>query len=384
MKVNFADKNTHSDRWFSVNMGTGVVSILLHNLPYNGAWLYWISVVFFALNVLLFVVFLFISIIRYTLYPRIWTAMVRHPTQSLFLGTFPMGFATIVNMVVFVCVPAWGEPFVKLAWVLWWIDVILAVAVCFYLPFVMYVRLRSRLRSDKLTTKVDALIGTRSMYFHKTDLASMTAVWLLPIVAPIVAAASGGVVAQVLPNTQHALITLIVSYVLWGIGVPLAMAVLVIYFQRLAVHKLPPREVIVSVFLPVGPLGQGGFAIMQLGSVAMRIFPKTDSLNAQMTQSGNVLYVIGWLMALVMWGFGLVWLFFALASITRHRFPFNMGWWGFTFPLGVFATSTVLLGHEIPSAFFRILGMVCLFHAVSSYHMSLVAQVILRLMMDFV
>lgn len=89
-------------------MGTGIVSILLHNLPYNGAWLYWISVVLFALNVLLFLSFLFISGLRYTLYPEIWFAMIKHPAQSLFVGTFPMGLATIVNMMAFVCVPAWG------------------------------------------------------------------------------------------------------------------------------------------------------------------------------------------------------------------------------------------------------------------------------------
>lgn len=97
---------TKINRWFSVTMGTGIVSILLHNLPYNAVWLYWLSVVVFALNVLLFATFTCISIVRYVTYPEIWTAMVRHGTQSLFLGTFPMGFATIVNMVVFVCVPA--------------------------------------------------------------------------------------------------------------------------------------------------------------------------------------------------------------------------------------------------------------------------------------
>jgi tellurite resistance protein TehA-like permease len=95
-------------------MGTGIVSILLHNLPYNGRWLYWISVVIFCLNVALFVLFLSISVLRYTLYPALWKAMIRHPAQSLFLGTFPMGLATIVNMVVFVCVPAWGDGAVKL------------------------------------------------------------------------------------------------------------------------------------------------------------------------------------------------------------------------------------------------------------------------------
>lgn len=95
-------------------MGTVIVSILLHNLPYNGAWLYWISVVIFALNVALFIFFLFVSLLRYMLYPEIWVVMIRHPTQSLFLGTFPMGLATIINMVVFVCVPAWGPGTVTL------------------------------------------------------------------------------------------------------------------------------------------------------------------------------------------------------------------------------------------------------------------------------
>lgn len=89
-------------------MGTGIVSILLHNLPYNGTWLYWISVIIFALNVFLFSLFLLISILRYTIYPEIWSAMIRHPAQSLFIGTFPMGLATIINMIVFVCVPVWG------------------------------------------------------------------------------------------------------------------------------------------------------------------------------------------------------------------------------------------------------------------------------------
>lgn len=72
--------------WFSVNMGTGIASILLHNLPYNATWLYWISVVIFCLNVAIFLLFLSLSIMRYTMFPGIWTAMVNHPVQSLFLG----------------------------------------------------------------------------------------------------------------------------------------------------------------------------------------------------------------------------------------------------------------------------------------------------------
>ena len=125
--------------WFAVNMGTGIVSILLHNLPYNAQWLQYVSYVVFALNVLLFVLFFLISILRYTLYPKIWLAMIRHPMQSLFLGCIPMGLATIINMTCFVCVPAWGGDWWKVAWALWWIDAAIATATCLYLPFVMYV-----------------------------------------------------------------------------------------------------------------------------------------------------------------------------------------------------------------------------------------------------
>ncbi|GAB7365731.1 hypothetical protein MBLNU230_g7068t1 [Neophaeotheca triangularis] len=322
--------------WFSVNMGTGITSILLHNLPYNGSWLQYISYILFALNVLLFVVFLIISILRYTLYPSIWLLMVRHPAQSLFLGTFPMGLATIINMIVFVCVPSWQGEWWKVAWALWWIDSAIAVLCCFYLPFV--------LMADHRHNSLD----------------TMTAAWLLPIVSTIVAAATGGLVASIIPHPQLALITLLTSYVLWGSGVPLAMVVLVIYFLRLATQSLPPKAAAVSTFLPLGPLGQGGFGIMQLGKVAMDVLPRTQTLPAVgASNAGEMLYVAGFFVAIILWGFGLVWLCFAVATIVRSkRFPFNMGWWGFTFPLGVYAVSTTTLAQEIPSAFFRVLGTV--------------------------
>lgn len=97
---------------------------------------------------------------------------------------------------------------------------------------------------------------------------------------------------------------------------------------------------------------------MQLGKVAQTVCRDTHILPAVTSiQVGDVFYLAGFLLAIIMWGFGLVWLFFALATITSSpRFPFNMGWWGFTFPLGVFTVCTTTLGKEIPSAFFRILG----------------------------
>ncbi|OQE44223.1 hypothetical protein PENCOP_c002G04217 [Penicillium coprophilum] len=318
--------------WFSVNMGTGITSILLQTLPYNGRWLYWISVVIFCLNVLLFVVFLAITILRYILYPKAFYLMITHPAQSLFIGTFPMGFATIVNMVCYVCVPAWGNWAAYFAWGLWIADAVISLMTCFGIPFI---------------------VMTRSAH---VELQEMGAAWLLPVVSCVVAAATGGIVADILPNPQHALGTIIASYFLWGVGVPLAMMIIVIYLMRLLFCKLPPKAVIVSTFLPLGPLGQGGYGIQKLGIAVKRIFPLTGTLS---TGSGDTFYDVGFLMALLMWSFGCLWLFFAVAAILRSRkFPFNLGWWAFTFPLGVFTNCTNQLGQEMPSRFFRVLATI--------------------------
>ncbi|KAL4989672.1 voltage-dependent anion channel [Aspergillus falconensis] len=318
--------------WFSVNMGTGIVSILLNTLPYNGTWLYRISIIIFVLNVLLFVIFFTLTLIRYILWPDIFPLMVTHPSQSLFLGTLPMGFATIINMFCFVCIPAWGEWAKYAAWAMWIIDAVLSILTCFGIPFIM------------MTRKADV------------SLSSMGAAWLLPIVACVVAAASGGIVAEVLPHPEYALATILASYVLWGIGVPLALMVTVIYLQRLMLHKLPPKAIIVSTFLPLGPLGQGGFGIQKLGNVAREVFPQTNTLHHG---TGAVLDDVGFLLGLIMWAFGSLWLFFAIGSILRvKKFPFNLGWWAFTFPLGVYSTCTLQLGQGLPSRFFAVFGTV--------------------------
>ena len=131
------------------------------------------------------------------------------------------------------------------------------------------------------------------------------------------------------------------------------------YFHRLTIYKIPPREVIVSCFLPLGPLGQGGFTIMLLGRVALRLFPETGTPKGMPAQhAGEIFYCVGLFIGIIMWGFAVVWLFFAIASISSSRFPFNMGWWGFTFPLGVFSVLMTTIGKELSSRFFAVLGTV--------------------------
>ncbi|CAK7217207.1 Plasma membrane sulfite pump involved in sulfite metabolism [Sporothrix bragantina] len=332
--------------WFSVSMGTGVVALLLHNLPYNAHGVWYISVVVFCLNIFLFLSFSAITLTRYILYPEIWGVMIKHPSQSLFLGCIPMALATIVNMMVLVCSP-WGNAFIYFTWALWWLDVILSCACSLIIPFVV-------------------------VHHHRNQLSHMTAALLLPVVPVVVASASGGLIADVLPNKSHAVTTLVTSYILWGLGEVFSFFIMTVYFLRLQIHDLPPREVIVSVFLPIGPLGQGGFAIQQLGKTAYKLLPATGAFNGSVIDTstpnilqataqygGTVLYMAGVLGALFCWGAALGWLAFAIISImTTKSFPFNMGWWGFVFPLGVLTTCTGMLATELSSTFFKVITMI--------------------------
>ncbi|KAK0113970.1 hypothetical protein ONS96_014818 [Cadophora gregata f. sp. sojae] len=300
--------------WFIITMSTGVLSIMLHQLPYNASWLQIISTIFFVLNLTLFLLFTFISSLRYFLYPRIFPAVLKHPHQSLFLATFPVGLATLINMTVLVCVPVWGQGMATLAWVLWWIDGVLALVACFHLTFMI-------------------------MSNQRSDLEEMTALYLIPIVSVVIAATSGGLVAGAISDPNHRLWTLIISYIFWGIGSPLSWIILTLYFLRMTIHKPLKREVIVSLLLPIGPLSLSGFSIIVLGKLSRNLFPVTHTLH-KFAGAGDVFYAVGFLVGLILWGFSIVWFFVAVVMIaTSGGFPFNMGWWGFIFPVGKYLSS---------------------------------------------
>ncbi|KAI5452792.1 Plasma membrane sulfite pump involved in sulfite metabolism [Naganishia albida] len=334
--------------WFSVNMGTGITSILLYTLPYQFRGLKTIGIIIFFLNLALFMLFLLMSILRYIIWPNVFRKMLLHPQQSLFLGTFPMGFATIVNMVAFLTLDQGNDMLMKgwerLTWGIWWIDAAFSVCIGIGMLFVMFIA-------------------------HDQHPQDVTGAWLLPPIANIVCSASGAIVAGYLED-RRAVITVIVSYILWGIGFGPTLLIMTVYFNRLAMFSVPANTVIVSSFIPLGPCGQGAFAILRLSSVVRTLCLRraaqggTGQYSAdEWRMFGGAVYAGTVPVAFVIWGFGFVWLLVAIASIlnihTRgEKIPFNMGWWGFTFPIGVFTSATLQFGTELDSVAFKVLGTI--------------------------
>jgi hypothetical protein len=131
-------------KWYGVTMGTGIVSILLFTFSeiYEDSFnaLRILSYVFFFMNLGIFGVIFLLTVLRYLMYPKLFIFLISDPGQSMYLGTFPMGFATIVTIIVNVAVKRLGGPtWPVVAWGLWWFDAIISVGVALGVPLGLYV-----------------------------------------------------------------------------------------------------------------------------------------------------------------------------------------------------------------------------------------------------
>jgi C4-dicarboxylate transporter/malic acid transport protein len=323
--------------WFTVTMGTGVLALALNQfpvplpLPDLHQSLHEAGRALWMLNIGLFSLFTLLYAARWVFFFSGARRVFQHSVASMFFGAIPMGLATIVNGLLAFGIPLWGDTaVVAVALPLWWVDVALSLVSGLLVPFLMF-------------TKQD----------HSME--NMTAVWLIPIVAAEVAAASGGVLIPHLP-AGDAFGVLMISYALWAFSVPLAMSILVILLLRLFLHKLPDRNMAASGWLSLGPIGTGSLGLLLLGADAPATFAA-----AGIPGVGDVAFGIGVIGGTILWGYGAWWLLLAVLKMVqyaRHGMPFNLGWWAFTFPLGVYTLATLALARVTHLEFFSIMGSV--------------------------
>ena len=316
--------------WFTMTMGTGVVALILPELAPNHSGLWLLAQSLWQLNTLLFIAFTLLYLLRWLIYPTEAKQIFSHPSMGLFLGAIPMGLATVLNGFLKFGFPIYGEVAIQIAHWLWYIDISLAVAIGIGVPFCMFSR--------------------QEHHLHQ-----MTAVWLLPIVACEVAATSGGLLLHYLPANGQSLAILLGSYTLWGMSVLPAFAILTILMLRLALHQLPGKELAITGWLALGPIGTGALALLVLGNEAQPLLAQFGLIDF-----GTALKQLGLFSSLVLLGFGYWW--FAIAvlitlSHLKNRLPFNLGWWALTFPLGVFTLAIFNLAQQMQLELIRNIGL---------------------------
>lgn len=317
--------------WFAATMGTGVLALALAQLPVAMPALHAFAEALWLFNIALFLLFTTLYAARWLLFFDEARRIFGHSTVSMFFGTIPMGLATIINGFLVFGLPRWGEGVIHLAEVLWWMDVAMSLACGVLIPYMMFTRQE-----------------------HSID--QMTAVWLLPVVAAEVAAASGGLLAPHLADAHSQLVVLVTSYVLWAFSLPVAFSILTILLLRMALHKLPHENMAASSWLALGPIGTGALGMLVLGGDAPLIFAANG-----LPGVGEIAAGLGLVAGITLWGFGLWWMLMALLITVRYLragIPFNLGWWGFTFPLGVYSLATLKLASTLNLTFFSVSGCV--------------------------
>ncbi|KAF8893364.1 voltage-dependent anion channel [Infundibulicybe gibba] len=314
--------------WHTVVMGTGVISALAARVATEA-----IALIFFFLNLSLFIL-----ICSATL----WRVMLSHPSQSLFIGAFPMGATTLLNSALGAN-QQWafgGKGFLYALWGLWWAVLVISLAITFGIFYIMMTRQQ-----------------------HSVN--SMAAVWVLPIVTLVVASSTGGLLADALTphSVSNAIFTTAVSLTVLMIGLTLATMMITVYLMRLVLYGPPDPSLVLSGFIVLGPFGQSGFSLLINGqNLATQLPLHMAGRFSDWSKAGEVMNVVCFCGAWVLWSMCIAWQIFAICSVyavaRKKPIPFSVAYWGTVFPNGVFALLTVQLGVVLDSPFFHYLGAI--------------------------
>lgn len=176
---------------------------------------------------------------------------------------------------------------------------------------------------------------------HGHTFESVSLAWLLPVVPLIVGASTGATIAKALIpySLNGALLTFTLSACMVVIGVALTMMLLTAYLLRTVTCGYSKGPGILSVFFPLGPTGQGAYAILLIGSGFKSMLPLSygDSDGFLRTPStGETINVICIMIAFALWSFGTMWMISGFLglwhSLQQAKFPFRLTFWCMIFP----------------------------------------------------
>jgi tellurite resistance protein TehA-like permease len=190
------------------------------------------------------------------------------------------------------------------------------------------------------------LVPLRLITSETSTLERIGGAWLLPVVPPIVASVPFALLTPLAPESLRPTM-LALGYASLGAGLFLAAMVTVVFFLRLLLHRIPAAPLVPATWIVIGPIGQSIAGFIALGTAAQAVWPELGPL----LRGAALLYGV------VAWGFGLYWV--GLASVVtlrmrRKGIPFTLGWWSFTFPVGVYTAGSVALYHLTGAALYAV------------------------------
>ena len=296
--------------WYASIMGTGIVANAAILLPVHAPALHSFALGVWVLAATLLVALTLATAAHWLRYTEIARGHHRDPAMAPFYGAPPMAMLTVGAGALLVGRDLIGLPAaITLDEILWTLGTVTGLASTILIPYLMFTRLE---------LKPEHTLAT----------------WLMPIVPPMVSAATGAALIAQLPAGQDRLAMMLCCYAMFGISLFASLVTITLLWGRLAYNGVGPARTVPTLWIVLGPLGQSITAVGLLAHAAPSVIPQPY---ASAMQATAVLY------GMPVWGFAIIWLLLA-ATVTlrtaRRHLPFSLTWWSFTFPVGTLVTGT--------------------------------------------
>ncbi len=299
--------------WFAAVMGTGIVAIAAATLPLRLPGLRVFATVVWALASAMLIALIAAWSVHWTRYPERARAHAANPVMAQFWGAPAMALMTVGTGTLLLGGGLIGPAVaVRADWVLWTAGTALGLVTACWIPYLMMTR--------HVIGEGDAFGG-----------------WLMPVVPPMVSAATGALLIPHVASAQGRLTLLLGCYAMFGISLFASVIIITQIWARLVTHKPGAAVMVPTLWIVLGPLGQSVTAAGNLGTQAAHVLPEPYA-------AGEAVFAL--LYGVPTWGFAMMWLALA-AAITvrtaRRGLPFALTWWSFTFPVGTCVTGTIAL-----------------------------------------
>ncbi|WP_062464477.1 TDT family transporter [Demequina soli] len=299
--------------WFAVVMGTSIVATGAHSLPVRLPGLDALAWAAWALAGAVLVAALAGTVAHVRREPGAVRGYLLDPGVAHFYGAPAMGLLAFGAATLLVAPPLLGSAAVAIDGALWIVGTALGLATAVGVPVLAFTR-------------------------HRVGADAATGAWLMPVVPPMVSAATGALLLPHLDGAAAQTMAL-ACYAMFGASGLAAFAIIPQVWSRLAHHQRGDLRTVPTMWIVLGPLGQSVTAVGLLADhagPALGIAPSTFTLFA-------LLYGVP------VMGFALLWLAIAAAvtaMTAREGLPFSLAWWAFTFPVGTMVTgASSLAGH---------------------------------------
>lgn len=327
--------------WFTIPMNTGILGILMHQLPYQFNGLPVLSTIMYLVELVLFFIICCMTILRWTMYPKAAQQKTAASIDEIaFLGAAPITFLTLASLTGLIVSNAYwgGYAWSLVAYTMWWFGVMWMLTTCIGVCITLF---RNNLIDDR----------------------SMTPSPFLPAVGVATAALVGGQIVNYAHDVSPRLAVpvVIVAYFLGGLAIWLSIILYGVFFHRLMASGWPEPAKRPALMMLVGPFGQTSAALQSLATAA---FTKMDFAGYQkgtflQASAASGVSSASIVFALLLLGHDIFWiiccLFGVLEGAYMRQLSYNLTWWGTIFPVATMATAFLELSISMDSPAFRVL-----------------------------